>query len=186
MSITKNIRSVLGRRKFRKDLANLKREPASVSFDEAGNIGIIYDATDERDSESVKNYMKSIRSTFKKDIVAMGFVDKKKMHSSQYAQFGLDFFSQKDLNFKMIPVNPVVKNFINEKFDILINISLRKSLPVAYITALSKARFKVGTYSVSNNEGLDMMVKVDGDPSVKTVLEEIEHFLRIIKKHESK
>lgn len=182
MSITKNIRSVLGRRKFRKDFKQLKREPESVSFEEASNIGIIYDATDERNSETVKNYMKTIRASFRKDIVAMGFVNKKKLHASQYAQFGLDYFSQKDLNFKMIPVNPVVKNFINKKFDILINICQQKSLPLAYVTAMSKARFKVGAFNNSTPEGLDMMVKVEGEPSLKIILEEIEHFLRIIKK----
>src|SRR5436189_5546392 len=111
MSIAKNFRSVLGRRKFRKELHALKRDAESVSFDEATNIGIIYDATDERDSEAVKNYMKNIRSAFKKDIHAIGYVDRKNLHSSQYAQFGLDYFSQKDLNFKMIPVSPTVKNF---------------------------------------------------------------------------
>ena len=186
MSITKNIRTVLGRRKFRRELQSLKREPQSVSFDEANNIGIVYDATNERDSETVKNYMKNIRSSFKKDIVAIGYVDKKKLANSQYAQFGLDFFSQKDLNFKMIPVSPVVKNFINEKFDILINISATRSLPLIYISALSKARFKVGTFTNSSSDGLDMMVKVNGEASVKTILEEIEHFLRIIRKNESK
>jgi hypothetical protein len=182
MSIAKSIRSVLGRRKFQRELQELKREPESVSFEEANNIGIIYDATDERDSEAVKNYMKNIRSAFKKDIHAIGYVDRKNLHSSQYAQFGLDYFSQKDLNFKMIPVSPTVKNFINEKFDILINISYRKSLPLTYITALSKARFKVGAFSNINNDGLDMMVKVNGEPTVKIVLEEIERFLRIIRK----
>jgi hypothetical protein len=182
MSIANKLRSVLGRRKFRKELQTIIRDPESVSFDEAGNIGIIYDATDERDSEAVKNYMKSIRSAFKKDISAIGFVDKKNPATSQYAQFGLDFFSRKDLNFKMIPVSPTVKNFINEKFDILINISYRRSLPLSYISALSKARFKVGAFSGSNNDGLDMMVKVEGEPNVKTVLQEIENFLRIIRK----
>jgi hypothetical protein len=186
MSLGKNIRSILGHQRFIRDMKLVKRERESVSFDEASNIGILYNATDERDSEIVKNYMKNIRSVFKKDVLALGFVDKKTMHSSQYAQLSLDFFSRKDLNFMMIPANPTVTNFINTKFDILININARKCLPLSYIAAVSRARFKVGRFTENNPEYFDMLVKIKDEPSIKTVLEEIEHFLRIIRKHESK
>jgi hypothetical protein len=86
----------------------------------------------------------------------------------------------------MIPVNPVVKNFINEKFDILINLNSGKCFPLKYISALSKARFRVGRYNSQNAVCFDMMIKLHGEPTLKTVVEEIENFLRLINRHESK
>jgi hypothetical protein len=182
MSLLKNIKNMLGEYRFRRELKTIIREPESISLDEASSIGILYDATDERDSETVKNFMKNIKSTFRKDFLALGYVDKRTMHSSQYAQLSLDYFSNKDLNFMMIPVNPTVSNFINTKFDILININSQKCVPLSYITAVSKARFKVGVFTEVNGNCFDMMVKLPDEPSVKTTLEEIEYFLRLIRK----
>ena len=185
MIINKNIRSWLGQHRFIKDARTVFRKPEVVNFDEATKIGLLYDATDVRDSETVKNYIKNVRAKYKKDILAMGFVDKKSLDKSQYAQFGLDFFTLKDLNFQMIPVNPVVSNFINEEFDILINLNSEKCFPLRYISAMSKARFRVARYSNENNNSrvyFDMMVKLSGEPALKTVIEEIEHFLRLIKR----
>jgi hypothetical protein len=124
--------------------------------------------------------VKSVRANTKKDILAMGFVDRKTVHQSQYAQYGLDFFTRKDLNFKMIPSDPIVKNFIEEKFDILVNLNSGNSFPLKYISALSRAKFKVGRYGNGGDECFDLLVKIEGEPPLKSVIEEIEHFLKII------
>jgi hypothetical protein len=182
MRVGKRVRTWIGQYRFLKETRKISRKPEVVSFDKAESIGLLYDATDERNSETIKQYVKSIRANYKKDILAMGFVDKKSLHNSQYAQFGLDFFTRKDLNFSFIPVDPIVKNFINEKFDILINLNVERCFPLQYISAMSKAKFKVGCYSQNNRVDFDMMVKLKSDSPLKTVIEEIEHFLRIIKK----
>ena len=114
----------------------------------------------------------------------MGFVDKKKLPPAQFAQYGLDFFTKKDLNFKMIPVNPIVQNFINEKFDVLINLNSGKCFPLQYISAMSHARFRVGRYLRTAIDSYDMMVQIKGEPGIKVVIDEIEHFLKQINKQE--
>ena len=75
MLISKKIRTKLGQHRFLKEVKRIERRPEIINFDEAAKIGILYDATDERDSDSVKNYVKSIRTNYKKDILAMGYVD---------------------------------------------------------------------------------------------------------------
>lgn len=181
----KNIRSWLGQHRFMKEVKKFERKPEVINFDEAGKIGLIYNATDENNSEIIKNYIKTVRSNYKKDILAMGYVDRTTLHKSQYAQFGIDYFTLKDLNFSMIPNSPVVLNFMNEKFDILINLNSEKCFPLLYISAMSNAKFRVGRFTPAENEQaryLDMMVKPSGETELRTVLGEIEHFLRLIKK----
>lgn len=180
--LNKNLRTWLGQQRISRDVKKNRRQTEVVSFDDALKIGLLYDATDERDSDAVKNYIKNVRSNYKKEILAIGYVDRKNLQKSQYAQVGLDFFTRKDVNFQMIPISPIVKNFINEQFDILINLNAGKCFPLKYIMIMSKAKFRVGRYITTGSESYDMMVKLTGDPPIKTVIEEIEHFLRLIKK----
>ncbi len=182
MILNKDIRAWFGNHRFLREIKKLDRKREVISFDDASKIGILYEATDERDSDAIKNYVKNIRTNFKKDIFAIGYVDKNILSKNQFAQVGLDYFTRKDLNFSLRPTNTVVNNFINEEFDILINLHAGKCYPLMYISALSKARFRVGRFSSTNSLYYDMMVKVSGDPPIKTVIDEIEHFLRLIKK----
>ncbi len=180
MSLSKNIRGRLGQLRFLKETQKLNFSPELINFDKASSIGILYDATDERDYETVKAYVKKIRSNYKKDVLAMGYVDKKKLPPTQFAQYGLDFFTRKDLDFRLIPSDPIVKNFIDQKFDILINLNSGSCFPLRYITALSKSRFRVGRYDQKNTACYNMMIHLTGEPSLKEVIEETEHFLRKI------
>lgn len=181
MKLSRNIRSVLGRYQYAQDVKKVRAKRETVGFDEAKKIGILYDATDERDYETVKNYVKQVRSQYKKDILAMGFVDRKQLPPSQFAQYGLDFFTRKDLNFRMIPIDPIVQNFIHERFDILINLHSGRSFPLQYIAAMSNARFRVGRYDKRNMLCYDMMIQLAGEPGIKTMIEEMENFLRKLK-----
>ena len=175
--MTKKIRSKLGQLKFQHDLKKIKLKREVVSFEAAAKIGLLYDATDERDYEVVKAYVKQIRANYKKDILALGYVDKKVLPPGQFAQYGLDFFTKKDLDFRMIPKDPIVINFINEKFDILVNFNSGKCFPLQYIAAMSHARFRIGRYDKKNMHAYDMMVQITGDPPIKNVIEEIQIFL---------
>jgi hypothetical protein len=181
MSLSKNIRAKLGQLRFLKEVQKQKYKAEVIAYDQASSIGILYDATDERDYETVKAYVKTVRGQHKKDILAMGFVDKKKLPPAQFAQYGLDFFTRSDLDFRLIPNNPIVKNFIDQKFDILINLNSGSCFPLRYIAALSKCRFRVGRYDQKNTSCYDMMIHLSGDTPLKEVIEETEHFLRKIK-----
>jgi len=183
MSLQKTIRATLGNYRFLQEIKKVKRKSEAVGFGEAKNIGLLYDATDEYNFEIVKQYVKSVRSR-QKEIRALGYVDKKNLPANQYAQYGLDFFTRKNLNWQMIPNNTIVTNFINEKFDILINLT-NKCFPLRYITAVSHARFRVGRFDKKNMFCYDLMIQINGEPGIKNLLEEVENYLVQIKtRHE--
>ncbi|MFM8432612.1 MAG: DUF6913 domain-containing protein, partial [Bacteroidota bacterium] len=117
----------------------------------------------------------------KKDTLAMGFVDKKKLPPAQYPQYGLDFFCRKDLSIGMIPNDPIVRNFIEERFDILINLNAESCFPLQYIATLSNARFRVGRYDRRTTDCYDLMINIKGDTGIRTMIEEIEQLLRKLK-----
>jgi hypothetical protein len=181
MSLSRTFRARLGQLRFLKAVQKQKHEVTVMNFNDASSVGLLYDATDERDYEAVRNYVKKVRTVYKKDILAMGFVDRKKLPASQFAQYGLDFFTRSDLDFRLIPTDPIVKNFIEKDFDILINLTQANCFPLRYIAAMSKSKFRVGRYDQKNTACYDMMIHISGDPSIKDVIEETEHFLKKIK-----
>jgi hypothetical protein len=180
MELPKAIRSKLGHYRFLQDIKKLKLKREAVGFDEAKKIGLLYDATDDHNYEVVKQYVKSIRSR-QKDVLALGYVDKKILPSNQFAQYGLDFFTRKHLNWQMIPTYPIVTNFINEKFDILINLNSNKCFPLRYITAVSHARFRVGRFDKKDLNCYELMIQVKGDTGIRSFIEEVENYLHKIK-----
>src|SRR5689334_19187447 len=117
-----------------------------------------------------------------KDILALGYVDKKQLPQNQFAQFGIDFFTRKQLNWQMIPNTTIVRNFINENFDILINLTSHKCFPLRYITAVSKAKFRVGRFDKKNVMCYDLMIQTSDDTGIRDFIEEVENYLRQIKK----
>lgn len=150
-----------------------------VSFDAARKIGMLYDATLESDYESVKNYVKLIRAEHK-EVIALGYVDGKDLSRNQFAQLGLDFFTRKDLRWNMIPNSLEVKNFINEPFDILINLNDGNCFPLSYISAMSKARFRIGRYSKKNLHYFDFLIEAGNSTSLPQFIKEADRYLRII------
>lgn len=181
MKLTQGLSSFIGNFKIRNEIGKLNREHEAVGFEEAKNIGILYDATDATNFEVVKAYVKSLRNR-QKDILALGYVDKKELPSNQYAQYGLDFFTRKHLNWQRIPNHRIVSNFISEKFDILINLSNNNCFPLRYITALSNARFRVGQFNRRNMMCYEMMIDTNGEEGIKGFIEEVENYLRQIKR----
>lgn len=173
---------MLGRFQLKKDLRRKNSAHVTVGFSEARRIGILYDATREEDFETVKEYIKKLRTDYKKDMLAMGFVNKNKLPKEQFPQYGLDFFTRKELNFKMVPIDPIVHNFINERFDILIDLHASGIFPLQYIAAMSNARFRVGRYDKRNVNSYDMMINIRGLGGIKQMIEETEHFLRKLDK----
>src|SRR6185436_19560118 len=95
-------RKILANLRLRKELDMNKNGHETVSFDAAKKIGLLYDATEPKDFEIVKEYVKHVRSR-QKEVLALGYVDKKTLPQNQFAQLGLDFFTRKDLNWQHFP-----------------------------------------------------------------------------------
>jgi hypothetical protein len=152
----------------------------AVGFNEALKIGILYDATNDKDYETIKQYVKNIRSQ-QKEILALGYVNEKKLPQNKFAQYGLDFFTRQNFRFNLTPNNVIISNFINEKFDILINAGSNDIFPLRFISATSHARFRVGRFDDKNTFCYEMMIHTPEQTGIKEFLEAAEESLRQIK-----
>ena len=174
------LRNIIANLRFKKELVENKVGHQTVSFHAAKKIGLLYDATEQRDFEIVKEYVKSVRSR-QKEVLALGYVDKKELPQNQFAQLGLDFFTKKDLNWQRFPQSLEVSNFIKEPFDIVLNLSDNSIFPLRYIAAVSKAKFRVGRFDESSVPCYDMMIEASPGIELKQFINQAEEFLGKIK-----
>ena len=94
-----------------------------------------------------------------------------------------DLFTTADLaKVSKIPRGPVVDEFIEQPFDVLINMSIRhnhKSLD--FISSLSKATFRIGPwYQHANTNPYDLCLDTGSSATLKEWIHELMHTLQKI------
>ncbi len=92
----------------------------------------------------------------------------------------------REVNWKMIPKSAEVSQFLTERFDILINLYLpaqekdhKKNQPIEYISALSKAKLRVGPFS-ENTASFDLIIDVPAKADLQHLIKQIDFFLNRI------
>ncbi|MBN1143846.1 MAG: hypothetical protein JXA72_05460 [Bacteroidales bacterium] len=159
MKLMNNIKAYVGRRVLSKHLSSHTRKPVVCNINNAGHIGIIYNATESVSFEIIRDLVKDL-SHDKRKVTVLGYVDSKKLIDNYLYRKGFDFFSKNELNWYSKPVSSTTDEFIKEPFDLLINLSLEDHYPIQYITALSPAAFKAGKFS-PDDQILDFMIDIE-------------------------
>jgi hypothetical protein len=154
-----NIRNTVGERKLATRLKVHSRATVMRNLYDAQHIGIIYNASDGVSFDIIKDLVKRL-SRDEVKVSVLGFVNSKKLPEDYLYRTGFDFFSKIDLNWYSKPVSLVVDQFMQEEFDLLIDLSLDDHYPIRYITALSHAHYKAGRYS-ENESHLDFMIDIE-------------------------
>jgi len=154
-----DIRARVGKRVLESKLKRTTRNRVVCNFNDAKHIGIIYNATQYVSFEIIKDFTREL-SLNQARVMVLGYVDSKKLIDHYLYRKGFDFFSRIDLNWYYKPVSATAAQFINESFDLLIDLSLEDYFPIRYITALSPALFKVGRYT-DTDQSLDLMIDIE-------------------------
>jgi hypothetical protein len=159
MNWSDKIKSRIGRQRLADKAGSADRAITLCTLSEAKNIGIIYDATEYISFEIVRDLVKQL-SNNSISISVLGYVDSKKLIDHYLYRKGFDFFCRNDLNWYYKPLSSQTEQFINEPFDILLNLSLDYKFPIQYISSVSKATFKTGRYSPEDTS-LDFMIDIE-------------------------
>jgi hypothetical protein len=121
--------------------------------------------------------VKDVRENDHKEVLALGYYDQKELPPMRFSKLGLDFFTKKNLNWHFKPIAPIVKNFINKEFDILIDLHNNDNLHFRYIVAMSKARFKIGKYDKKVARFYDFMISTADHIALPQFIEQINHYI---------
>ena len=157
------------------------RRPVARNLAHCVKVGIVYFAEDEKAHMDVRNYVKKMKEELGlHKIQCLGYFDGKELPFHLHAKLNFDAFCQKDLNWYRIPGGNTVNNFIAEEHDVLIDLTMDDHLPLQYIVAKSRARFKVGRFTEANKRFLDMMIDTAGAHSLPQLITNIDRYLLMI------
>ncbi len=179
MQFIQNTKIKIGLGILKTKIKKLSRNRGVFNLNNAKNIGIIYNATNQTTYNTALKFIKYLQEKNIK-VNSLGFVNSKEVLNFYETSSDVDFFSKNNLNWYGKPNNPNTNEFIEKEFDVLIDLSLVDDFPLQYIVALSKAKFKVGRYTT--DEGYyDFMINVEEKKEIDFLIDQIKHYLTMIK-----
>ena len=176
------LRTALLRRSIRQILANNLRRRRTHTIQSARSIGILFDATDEKDRKEVLHWAHILEEEQHKKVRLLGFVDNKQpLGQTQFPQF-----TQKDLRWNGQPKGEGVDKFLTDPPDLLLCLNKNGILPMNWVAVTSKAAMKIGTDSPEPHD-FDMILETPTSKGVRYFVDQLEFYLGKIvpSKHES-
>jgi hypothetical protein len=179
ISVVAQFRARMGAYFLKRDAIGRTRSAKSVSLDEAVKLGVLFTGEDEQTFNTISALLKELRANGKK-VKCLGYVGRPQAAASLRSSQDLDFFSQDDLNWHFAPESSRVRSFLDEPFDMLIDLGLSESFPVLNLVAHSKAKFKVGRFSADNEPYMDLMIETQDAMELREFIAQIKRYLAML------
>ncbi|MEM9918005.1 MAG: hypothetical protein AAF990_07915 [Bacteroidota bacterium] len=167
----------LHERLLRQKLNATSFKRGSLDFQSVKSVGLVYNAADPTHSETIRQFVHLLKKQDKEVKVLAYFPDKETHENCPYKHF-----SNKALDWVMRPTGFEVEQFIETPFDVLINLCLKDCIPLEYISALSKAGFRVGPVS-EKLYCYDLMIDAS-DERMSSFIKQVEFFLNRMNNYE--
>jgi hypothetical protein len=180
LSFVKNTRKKASEFLLKKEFQNLKRNVRSTSLSNANTVALLFDASSKSEFDFVRNYIKKLKDEGKK-IQALGFYNQKETPVMMNSKLEYDFFTLKDINWHYKPTSKAVSIYMDEPFDILINLCTKTVLPLLHVAAISKAKFKVGMHRDKHIKYYDLLVHHRNENDMNGFIHNIENYLQNIR-----
>ena len=174
-----NIRTFVGKYFLKTELSRIHCQRKMINIKDARRIGILFTLDDVPGYETVSGFVSSLQHDHK-EVKALGFVKNKLLADRFLPKLSFDFFSNKDINWFFKPIHGKVRDFMEKDFDILIDLSLKDSLPLKFISGMSMAHCRVGRYSLENAACYDLMIDLKKPLSLNEYILQIKHYLTVI------
>lgn len=181
MKLFNKIRSAIRLFLFHRQVGKRGRTKMVMGLDESKRIGIIFDAGTAADHRLVAGFVKTLQDYGKK-VSCLGYVPQKKLPGYLLSQMNWSFFQAGDFKWDLSLKTVALNDFIDDPFDILLDLSSTDLFLAKYVAALSAAKYKVGKYKTDQLEIYDLLMQVPDTVSLQEYINNITHYLRIIKK----
>ncbi len=180
MILPAKIKDKAGDHFLKKILRTTGRKKRITNFENSKSIGILFDSTGEKDFEEVHGYVNKLQAR-NKEVRALGFITDPLMAKHLMPMLSFDYIYPSDLRWYGKPKTTKYKDFCEQQFDILIDISVENRVPLLFAAAESVASFKIGRFSEDNKPFFDMMIEVKENEPLRKMIENFDHYINIIK-----
>ncbi len=164
MQLVENIKDYFGRAKLN-TLINqqTKRKVSFCNLNNAKSVGILFYIENESDFKRLLSFVKVLKGDYGvRNVSSLALYSENEEPFFLQSKLSFDFFLPSDLNWKREPLKPVCSTFVQEEFDLLIDLTEDFNIPLRNLLLKSKAKFKVGRYSEENQTFYDLMINAEG------------------------
>jgi len=151
------LRQFLFRQNVQKYLADYPREKVFVNYNRARTVLLLFESHYSEKNTETRKIIESLTADAKK-VVAIGYVQKRKIISPIYPEFRIMYPGDTDLFEK--PKKNIIDEVRNQEFDLLIDITRQDWLPLSYIVLFANAKCKTGMKK-KNVDLYDFVVDID-------------------------
>jgi hypothetical protein len=172
------IRTYFFEKEKEKRLSGAGRRISQYKKDRKNHFGILLDASLTDVRAEVIAFAERLRKEGHR-VKILGYVDGR----PERVSMPFDFFTSADIHkVSMIPKSPEVETFIEQPFDVLINLSIRQNhKSLEYISAVSRASFRVGPwYPHQISNPYDLCLDAGSTASLREWIHELMHTLQKI------
>jgi len=141
-------------RKLHKKAALVNRQVKLPHPESIRKVGVLWEPTEKKAFQFLHDHFSHAQVIFRNFCICQ---------ENAITETSTNILTPKDLNWYGLPKPGPVDDFINTEFDLLLNIALDQTLLFDYVTALSKARFKIG-WSPKESNFFDLNINIKGKP----------------------
>lgn len=173
MGIFQQLRSMAFQRQLKRGLQERKtpKGKSEVNLSNAKQIGILFNATAVDDRSRILKYASQLRDQGKQ-VSLLGFLE----DQTELEQLAFPAYNKKGLDWAGRPKAESIKAFMQQPFDLLMNIDLSPGAHEGFITALSRAKLRVGP-STEHTECYDLMIDPGKSASLSKFIQQMEALL---------
>jgi len=179
LKFLRNIRYRLAKKNLSQEHHKLIRQRKPHNLDSARTIALLYYLPDEDTYKKVEEFIRLFTEKGIK-VRVVSYTDQKITPHYFIPKLMQDILTIKDINWQFTPVKPFVKDFLEEEFDILINLSLTEQFPLLYLSAKARASLKIGKFDEEQQEYYDLMIEIPSDSDLSYFTEQVLFYLKKI------
>ena len=174
--IFRKLRKRIGEFLINRKFGKVKRNIKATNLNSSKTVAIIFKVEGNDNLSVLKEFLNYLVE--KKNLIeTIGFGYNRLIPLGYLKDSRLSILTPQNTNLFFFPKNEITETFINKEFDLLIDLSNGSNTTLKYILAASKAKFKVGKYTLHNNF-YDLMIDTSkNDDNFAFYIDQIKHFL---------
>ncbi len=176
MNLVDQVKKISGNLVLKQAIAKGMAAAETISFEKATKFGILFYARTEAEMVAVTDLISFLWEHKKTSIIlgaTIGFpVAKSRLTNMNFTQL-----KEEEFDWRNIPRGYRILNFLDNDFDILIDLTQEDYLPVTYLLALSKSKIKVGRYDRNSHGLYHFMLDTWQKPDIFNFTDQVKQYL---------
>lgn len=166
--------------------SRIRRRPIYRNFQSIKSMGLVWDASRPEEFLFLSRFHQKM-ADLNIELKIFGFFPGRELPNQYTAIRYLTCLKKNELDFFYRPLSKEAISFIEQPFDVLIDIDFQKLFPLVYITSLSKAGLKVGIADTNPETApFDLMFSFKKPMNLENYLEQVLFYLDMINSDSAK